>query len=500
MRLRNLKFRAKLSLAFGTMIILLLLSGLIVNTKLQQLINHAQDNSSGHLFREKMDKLYIEHLIWTKKVSEVFSNDQITHIDIQTDDHKCNLGKWYYGVEKEKLLNKLPELTTIINKMGDPHSRLHKSVIRINELLASNDSNKIDKIKEVYNSQTMESLEQVVQILESVMKTSNEIVINDEEILQEQKKINLLMIVITITGVIISIVFGFFMTKSIVNSINRGVNFANNIANGNLNATFNLDQKDEIGYLAKQLNTMSQRLKDTIVKVNTIATEIKESGKEITISSQQLSETANHEAVSVEEISSSIEEISSNVQHATDNSKETEKITNATANDVINGSDAVQKTVDAMKSITEKVTIIRDIAFQTNILALNAAVEAARAGEVGKGFAVVAAEVRKLAERSQNAASEIDEFTNSSFQLAENTGNLFKEIVPSMQNTTNLVQEMSLANIEINSGIDQVSSVIQQINLDTQQNAANSEQMKLNSHKLFEKAKELEKAVSFFKI
>jgi methyl-accepting chemotaxis protein len=157
-------------------------------------------------------------------------------------------------------------------------------------------------------------------------------------------------------------------------------------------------------------------------------------------------------------------------------------------------------TVMVMKKIAEKVSIIGDIAFQTNILALNAAVEAARAGEHGKGFAVVAAEVRKLAERSHIAAGEINELTKSSVEVADKAGSQLESIVPSIQKTAKLVQEISAASIEQNSGANQINNAINQLNKVTQQNAASAEEMATSSEELSSQADSLKDLISFFKV
>ena len=320
----------------------------------------------------------------------------------------------------------------------------------------------------------------------------------DESIMLLSTSSNILIIGL-ILALIIGFAFAYFITKAITNPIVKGVQFAGQIADGDLTASVDVDQKDEVGDLARALKRMADKLRDIVSNVVTGADNITSASVQMSSTSQQMSQGANEQASSAEEVSSSMEEMAANIQQNTDNAQQTEKIALKAADDVQEGSKAVDQTVTSMKTIADKITIIGEIARQTNILALNAAVEAARAGEHGKGFAVVAAEVRKLAERSQLAASEIDQLSKNSVNIAEKSGVLLSEIVPDIQKTAKLVQEISAASIEQNSGADQVNSAIQQLNQITQQNAAASEEMATSSEELSTQAEQLMEIISYFK-
>ena len=248
------------------------------------------------------------------------------------------------------------------------------------------------------------------------------------------------------------------------------------------------------------LMTIIKRVMNIVGSVVSGVDSISSASQQISSTSQQMSQGANEQASSTEEVSSSMEEMAANIQQNTDNAQQTDKIALKAAKDVQETSEAVNQTVTSMKAITEKISIIGEIARQTNILALNAAVEAARAGEHGKGFAVVAAEVRKLAERSQAAASEINQVSRSSVDVAEKSGKLLAEIVPDIQKTAKLVQEISAASTEQNSGAEQVNSAVQQLNQVTQQNAAASEEMATSSEELASQADQLRELIGFFEI
>lgn len=195
-----------------------------------------------------------------------------------------------------------------------------------------------------------------------------------------------------------------------------------------------------------------------------------------------------------------MEQMSSNIQQNADNSKETETIATKAADEAQRTSEAVLKTVNAMKAIANKISIIEEISRQTNLLALNAAIEAARAGEHGKGFAVVAAEVRKLAERSGSSAGEISELSTTSVETAEQAGSMLSKLVPDIQKTANLVQEITASSAEQNSGADQINRALLQLDTVIQKNASASEEMAATSEKLSVQAQQLQSAIRFFKL
>lgn len=222
--------------------------------------------------------------------------------------------------------------------------------------------------------------------------------------------------------------------------------------------------------------------------------------QQMSSSSEEMSQGATEQAASAEEASSSMEEMSSNIRQNADNAQQTERIAQKAAEDAKEGGFAVEKTVTAMRDIAEKISIIEEISRQTDLLALNAAIEAARAGEHGKGFAVVASEVRKLAERSQTAAGEISTLSGSSVEVAEKAGKMLSKLVPDIQKTSELVQEINAASNEQNTGADQINRAIQQLDLVIQQNASTAEEMASTAEELAAQAEQLQGSVAFFKI
>ncbi len=245
---------------------------------------------------------------------------------------------------------------------------------------------------------------------------------------------------------------------------------------------------------------MVKKLKDIIGGFITNAESITIASHELSNGSQGLSSGASEQAASAEEISSSMEEMAANIQQNTDNARETERIALKTSDEVLLSSESGNTTVETMDDIAQKVALISEIAHQTNILALNAAVEAARAGTYGKGFAVVAEEVRKLAEKSKVAASEIADLSLKGVKVSKETGSKLVLLVPEMEKTARLVQEITASSVEQNSGADQISNAIQQLNNVIQQNAAASEEMATSAEELTAQAEQMKDLISFFKI
>jgi methyl-accepting chemotaxis protein len=308
------------------------------------------------------------------------------------------------------------------------------------------------------------------------------------------------IVISSLIVLVIAIIVSFSITRMITRPLKSAVGLAEKIADGDLTKQIEVNQKDEIGELAASLKKMCNNLSGVMSSVIGVSGNISQAGARMNLSAQRMSESATEQASAVEEISSSMVQMVSNIQRNTDNSTQTEKIAGSAAKNILSSNEVVEETMTSMTTITNKISIIGEISRQTNLLALNAAVEAARAGEHGRGFAVVAAEVRKLAERSQLAAVEIDDISASSVDIAKKSSNLLKSIVPSIQKTSDLVREISASSMEQSDGAAQINSAVSQLNEVVHINAGMAEEVAMDSAELNEQAVQLRELVSFFKI
>jgi len=311
---------------------------------------------------------------------------------------------------------------------------------------------------------------------------------------------SLVMLVGLGVTLILGVVLAVFLTRAITGPVLEGVSFARKLSEGDLTQTVAVYQSDEIGVLAEALRNMKDRLTSVVADVQEATENVASGSEELSASAESLSQGATEQAASIEEVSASMEQMAANISQNAENAKNTDALATKAAGDARKGGDAVSQTVDAMKSIAEKISIIEEIARQTNLLALNAAIEAARAGEHGKGFAVVAAEVRKLAERSGSAASEISELSSSSVAVAEEAGQMLQALVPDIEQTASLVQEIAAASNEQNAGAKQINQAISQLDTVIQRNASASEEVASTSEELSSQGQQLQMAMAFFTV
>jgi methyl-accepting chemotaxis protein len=467
-----------------------------------------------------------DHYKLASNVSELILTNE--HFEGGTDPTACRFGKWLAGYSTTN-----GDIAAELDKVRIPHDEFHHIVAEIKEAVASGD---VDHAGELYHTMMVDA-EKVFEHFEVLIAEAEEAnhvfdemnvlllgdarVSNNEalgllaELVDINEKVadkavvaanhdaqqgSTIAVVGMVVGVVIAVILGIFLTRAITRPIFKGVAFSKSMAEGDFTKELDIDQKDEIGQLAAAMNDMVRKLREIVTEVQSASDNVASGSQEMSASSENLSQGATEQAASVEEVSSSMEEMTSNIRQNADNAQQTEKIALQAATDAEKGGEAVSNTVGAMKEIAEKISIIEEIARQTNLLALNAAIEAARAGEHGKGFAVVAAEVRKLAERSGAAAGEISELSANSVQVAEEAGEMLKKIVPDIQKTAELIQEIAAASNEQNSGAEQINKAVQQLDQVIQQNASSSEEMASTSEELSSQAEQLQQTMGFFKI
>jgi methyl-accepting chemotaxis protein len=322
------------------------------------------------------------------------------------------------------------------------------------------------------------------------------------------------MLIVTLSAWIILFALALFVGRSIIQPLKNAIYIARQVADGDLTSDIEVKTKDETGQLMQALHDMNASLGGIVGEVRDTTDMITTASREIAAGNSELSQRTEQQASSLEETASSMEELTSTVKQNAENAKHANQLA-VTASDIaVKGGQAVSEVVQTMASISASskkigdiISVIEDIAFQTNILALNAAVEAARAGEQGRGFAVVAAEVRNLAQRSAGAAKEIKTLIGDSVdkvdagsRQVDQAGATMSEIVTAVKRVTDIMAEIAAASHEQYAGIEDVNQAIVQMDNVTQQNAALVEQAAAAAESMQEQAKDLYEAVSVFKL
>ncbi len=394
--------------------------------------------------------------------------------------------------------------------------------------------------KIIYANETVPQLKKLGDLFEQVNATVRQNIMTDEQMLGHSNDTRMGIMVLSAIAIPFGIFVAFVIARGILVPLRKTVGMIQEMEQGHLQYRLKLDRKDEIGQMGSAMDDFADSLQNEIVgsldmlsrgdltfdvtprdAQDAVRTALKKVGNDLTrlvaqvqgashnvsagaqaisASTEEMSQGASEQAAAAEEASSSIEQMTANIRQNADNAIQTEKIAIQTASDAQEGGGAVTATVGAMKEIAEKIVIIEEIARQTNLLALNAAIEAARAGDHGKGFAVVAAEVRKLAERSQQAAAEINDLSTNSVEVAEKAGQMLEVIVPKIQRTAELVQEISAASREQDAGAEQINKSIQQLDAVIQQNASASEEMASTAEELSGQSEQLAEMISFFNV
>ncbi|HKK10970.1 MAG TPA: methyl-accepting chemotaxis protein [Bacteroidales bacterium] len=304
-------------------------------------------------------------------------------------------------------------------------------------------------------------------------------------------------------GVVAFVSIFYFTSRFIQQPLRQLTDKIEKLSHGKIDMDFQeefRDRKDEFGTIARSMQKTLEKLTEITGNIIVGAENIKTASQELSNNSQQLSQGASEQASSTEEVSSSMEEMASNVDQNSENAKEAEHLANSVSENIDSVGSSSKESLTAIETIAEKISIVNDIAYQTNILALNASVEAARAGEHGRGFAVVASEVRKLAEKSRQAADEISKLSSSSVKITQKTRELLVEMLPQMEKAIRLIREISAASTEQNAAGEQINTTIQQLNQITQSNAASSEEMATSSEELDSQAQQLHDVIQFFQI
>lgn len=344
------------------------------------------------------------------------------------------------------------------------------------------------------NAEVEEASEAIVALNEQAMAEA------DTQTDQQYATARNMLVLAAVIALLLAVAGGVWISLIISKGLNRANAAVRAVAEGDLTQTVAITTRDEIGDMLGHVNAMIERLRGIVGDAISAADNVSSGSQELSATSEQMSQGATEQAAAAEQASASMEEMAANIKQTADNAAQTEKISRQSSRDAEVSGEAVNRAVDAMRTIADKIGIVQEIARQTDLLALNAAVEAARAGEHGRGFAVVASEVRKLAERSQTAAAEISSVSGDTVKAAQEAGEMLQRLVPDIRKTAELVSEISAACREQDIGASQINEAIQQLDKVTQQNAGASEEMSATSEELAAQAEELQTSIAFFRI
>lgn len=505
-RISDLKFKTKISLGFAVIILLFGANAFytmtILNMERDQLLQINAESVPASDFSTQIQTNWLKgryHMVQYVLGEDLEeATEGLTYIDTTQSIIKRALPV----MQSSNASGQIIDAFTEIDKDVEKYSSLTREYIEIAETSVDNSEFKEADLASLYNEMVLLS-KKIDDESEFIAGSSFEDIkgnIKDAELVMIQAIASLTTILIII--IVLGLLIAYFLSSTFAKSIKKGIKITEQIAGGDLTVNIDvkmLSRKDEIGSLARAMDKMRENLDHIIGNLMNGVVNITLAGEEMSQAAQKISSGANEQASSAEEVSSTMEEITSNIEQNSSNASKTKTVAEKTTESVEKGNKVVQETVDSINNISEKIKIINDIAFQTNILALNAAVESARAGEEGKGFAVVASEVRKLAELSRNAADDIIKISKQTVEVSEDAGEALQNIVPEIRQTSSLVEEITASSYEQKSGANQVNEALSQLSMVIQQNAASAEEMSASSEELANQAEEIRQLVKFFK-
>ncbi|MUO42761.1 HAMP domain-containing methyl-accepting chemotaxis protein [Agrobacterium vitis] len=490
--------KMKLGLAFGIVVALLIASSVLGIQSLGSMNDAMGNTLEGPVERlrlaQQLQMEQLQQLRQQKNVQLAQSEDEIKSSIVKANASRAEFDQAFAAV----MAKATEEGKVFWNKLAVVEADFRKTDDQIKALTIAGDTAGALRVSTGENRKAVNEIDdllsQVVSLEQSRLRDA------DAAGDAEYASTRLMLLSLSIAASVIAVMAAVWIVISVTGGINRAVVAVRKVADGDLTEFAQIRSRDEIGDMLQYVNTMIERLRGVVADALSASDNVSSGSQQLSSASEQVSQGATEQASSAEEASASMEEMAANIKQNADNAAQTEKIARQSSKDAEASGEAVNRAVGAMRTIAEKISIVQEIARQTDLLALNAAVEAARAGEHGKGFAVVASEVRKLAERSQAAAAEISTLSGQTVQVATEAGEMLTRLVPDIRKTAELISEISAACREQDIGASQINEAIQQLDKVTQQNAGASEEMSATSEELAAQAEELQTSIAFFKV
>jgi len=431
---------------------------------------------------------YESHLHWLNTLSnQILDTSKLTLI---IDTTTCKLGQLLKRKDIKQYFNEFDTTGLLYNKVDIQHKKIHKFANKINK------ESQFEIKKELYINKILPASEIISSSIQDIRASKNIDV--SELLLEKEFKTRIRIFIITFIFIILFIYLSYVIVKRFTQPINKLKEFAEKVAGGDLSKTIKVDGDDEIAQLSDTINQMVIQLQNVIEGITDSVNSFVDVSEELKSNSMLLSQGSTEQAASVEEVSSTMEEMLASIEQNTINAGDTEEIAFNVTEIASSGSKEMLQAVEMLKTIAEKINIITDIAFQTNILSLNASIEAARAGKYGLGFAVVAQEVGNLAEKSKISAEDIEELSVQSVKIADGASNLLNNLVTDIEKTYDLIVNITTSSIEQKDGATQVNTAVQELNNVTQQNALAADKLASNAEDLASQAEMIKEMVSFF--